>query len=103
MAITPITSKDEFTKAIASGTSFVDFYATWCGPCKAIAPMVEKFSNEFTNIAFYKLDVDEVSDVAASEQISAMPTLVLYKDGKAVETIVGANIQKIKSALESNA
>ncbi|KAA8909054.1 hypothetical protein TRICI_004643 [Trichomonascus ciferrii] len=103
MAVTQLNTKADFDKEIASGTTFVDFYATWCGPCKAIAPMVEKLSDQFTTIKFFKLDVDEVSEVAASEGISAMPTLVLYKDGKAVETVVGANIQKIKSVLEANA
>lgn len=100
MAVTQLNGKQEFTDAIASGVSVVDFFATWCGPCKAISPQVEKFSNEYNSINFYKIDVDEVAEVAADAGVKAMPTFIIYKDGQKVEEVVGANPAGIKAALD---
>ncbi|KAH7309663.1 putative thioredoxin G6G8.7, partial [Stachybotrys elegans] len=69
----------------------IDFFATWCGPCKTIAPLVVEASNqpEFQHIHFAKIDVEELEAVSEEVGIRAMPTLVLFKDGKKVEEIVG--------------
>lgn len=75
----------------------VDFYATWCGPCKVIAPKVVEFSKEYPEVDFIKVDVDDLSDVAAEYNIRAMPTFLLFKDGKQVDNVVGANASKRKS------
>ncbi|AWU73677.1 uncharacterized protein C5L36_0A02800 [Pichia kudriavzevii] len=95
-----ITNPASFRESVLkSPIAFVDFYATWCGPCKMIAPYVEKFSDIHTNINFFKVDVDELSDVAHEHGISAMPTFLVFKHGKVVDKIVGANPQGIHSAL----
>ena len=75
----------------------MDFYATWCGPCKVIAPKVVEFSKEYPEVDFIKVDVDDLSDVAAEYNIRAMPTFLLFKDGKQVDNVVGANASKRKS------
>jgi len=73
----------------------VDFWATWCGPCRMVAPSVEAVAEDFVGKArVYKLDVDQESEVAAKYGIMSIPTLVIFKDGKPVNQIVGAQPKK---------
>ena len=68
----------------------VDFYATWCGPCKALTPIVEKLAGEFEGkMKMGKLNIDEAPSSPSQFSVRAVPTLVFFKDGKAVETMVG--------------
>ena len=62
----------------------IDFFATWCGPCKMIAPRIEEWEAEMSNVKFLKVDVDEAEDVAAHYQISAMPTFIFIKNKQKV-------------------
>ncbi|CAG8972666.1 hypothetical protein HYALB_00009306 [Hymenoscyphus albidus] len=78
----------------------LDCFATWCGPCKVIAPTVVKFSDEFPSIHFVKIDVDEVPDVAQELGVRAMPTFLIFKDGEKVGEVVGANPQVLRTAVE---
>jgi thioredoxin 1 len=80
----------------------IDCFATWCGPCKVIAPQVVKFSDTYTDAKFFKLDVDEVPDVAQELNIRAMPTFVLFKNGEKVGEVVGANPKALESAIKAN-
>eukprot|EP00124_Ichthyophonus_hoferi_P000013 Ihof_evm13s1 gene=Ihof_evmTU13s1 len=76
----------EYKALIASDKLVVvDFFATWCGPCKMIAPVLEEMSKTMTNVIFCKVDVDECEDIAAEEGIEAMPTFYFYKNGKKVD------------------
>lgn len=75
----------------AKGTVLVDFFATWCGPCKMIAPAVEQLAEEYQGkAAVYKLDVDEAQEIAMKFGIMSIPTLVFFKDGTESERIRGA-------------
>lgn len=79
----------------------LDCFATWCGPCKAIAPKVEEFSTTYSQAKFYQIDVDELSDVAAELGIRAMPTFMLFKNGEKVQDIVGANPPALEAGIRS--
>jgi len=69
----------------------VDFYADWCAPCRAVAPVVETLSNELGDaLTVVKVDVDQNQDLAETYDIRGIPTLMLFKEGKPVETVVGA-------------
>merc|ERR1712170_104298 len=78
--------KDAGDKAV-----LVDFFADWCGPCKMIAPKLEAMSEEFSGVVFLKVNVDENEEVAASYDISAMPTFLILKNGVEADKLVGAN------------
>ncbi len=79
----------EFNNETAKGKVLVDFFATWCGPCKMLAPIVEKVASEHEDVTVLKIDVDEVPDVAAKYGIRSIPTLILFEDGKAVDMKLG--------------
>ena len=79
----------EFNNETAKGKVLVDFFATWCGPCKMLAPIIEKVASEHEDITVLKIDVDEVPDVAAKYGIRSIPTLILFEDGKAVDMKLG--------------
>ncbi|CEP62685.1 thioredoxin TRX2 LALA0_S06e01310g [Lachancea lanzarotensis] len=102
--VAQIANVADFDKVIqADKLVVVDFFATWCGPCKMIAPMLEKFAAEYSSADFYKLDVDEVPEAASKNDVSAMPTIVLFKNGKIVDKVVGANPALIKQKIAANA
>ncbi|KAM9426017.1 thioredoxin-like [Pholidichthys leucotaenia] len=77
----------------------VDFTATWCGPCKMIAPLYEKLAKEITDVVFLKVDVDEAEDVSSNCGISCMPTFHFYKNEKKVDELTGANIEALNEKL----
>ena len=86
----------------------VDFWAPWCGPCRMVSPMIEQLSREYSGkVAIGKVNVDENQRIAASFGIQSIPTLMIFKGGKAVDVMVGAlpkaQIEmKLKQQLLSN-
>ncbi|BFY99574.1 hypothetical protein BsWGS_02614 [Bradybaena similaris] len=99
--IRKVATKSDFDKEIANAKCLVlvDFYATWCGPCKSIGKALEKWAEEFDDVIFLKVDVDENDETAEACGIQAMPTLHYYKGGMKVDEIVGANEEKIKDKI----
>ena len=73
-----------------NGLTLVDFWATWCGPCRMVAPIVEELASETSDVTFAKVDVDENPDVAIGLGITSIPTLMLFKNGKLVDKLIGA-------------
>ncbi len=71
------------------GVVVVDFWASWCGPCKMLSPIIEELSNEITTVKFAKVNVDENPQSSQSFNIASIPTLLVFKDGKVVDTMVG--------------
>ncbi|MCU9808156.1 thioredoxin [Paraclostridium sp. AKS46] len=71
------------------GVVVVDFFATWCGPCKMLAPVFESVSEELNNAKFVKVDIDESLELAQKFGISTVPTMMIFKDGKVVDKLVG--------------
>lgn len=85
------------------GLVLVDFFATWCGPCKMLMPVLEQISTEDVGTKFIKLDIDEYRKEAIDNGIRAVPTLVLFKDGKEVSRASGYQPrEKILSWLEEH-
>lgn len=82
-------TKDTFKNEIAKGVVLVDMYAEWCGPCKALSPILEELSGKIENVTFAKLDVDEADEIAQEYGVMSIPCVVIFKDGKEVSRIVG--------------
>ncbi|KZO96329.1 thioredoxin-domain-containing protein [Calocera viscosa TUFC12733] len=103
--ITHITSSKQLSgllSANAGKLAVIDFHATWCGPCHAIAPRYEALSKQYTDALFLKCDVDACREVAREYMITAMPTFIFLKNGQKVATVRGADVRGIESALRTH-
>ncbi|KAL9022485.1 MAG: hypothetical protein Q9185_000392 [Variospora sp. 1 TL-2023] len=95
-----IMNKSDYDSAIADPSlMIIDCMATWCAPCKTIAPEIVKLSNTYPAARFYKLDVDEVPAVAQELGVRAMPTFVIFKGGEKVGEVVGAHVKAVEGAV----
>lgn len=68
----------------------VDFWASWCGPCRMVLPIIEELAQELTDVKICKVNVDEQEELAARFKVMTIPTLMVFKDGKAVSSSAGA-------------
>ena len=84
--------KENFDEEVLSseGTVLVDFWATWCGPCKMLAPILDEIAAERSDVKVCKIDVDEQPELASKYGIMSIPTLIVFKDGKLVTQSTGA-------------
>ena len=83
-------TKDGFDKAISSGTAMVDFWASWCGPCKMLSPVVESIAAQFDGkVLVGKVNVDEEPDLARRFGVMSIPTVVFLKNGREFDRKVG--------------
>lgn len=81
---------DDFAETIAKGVTLVDFYADWCGPCRMIAPIIEELSNDLHGIAtIAKIDIDKNQGAPTTYGVTSIPTIIIFKDGKEVQRVVG--------------
>lgn len=101
MSVLHIKTKDEFTKEVLQSQKpvLVDFWATWCGPCRMMGPVIDQLGEEEADALIAKVDVDQVVDVAADYDIQTIPSLVFFKDGKEVKRLIGV---RSKSELQNN-
>lgn len=89
MAVEHLTESN-FEEKIASGVVLVDFFATWCGPCKLLGPTVEEIGAENDgSYSVYKVDIDECEDIAMDFAIMSVPTLIVFKDGVEAARMIG--------------
>ena len=87
----------EVSDVPTSGPVVIDFFATWCGPCKKIAPFFEQLADEYVKITFLKVDVDESQELVDKYNIQAMPTFIFLKDGVVLKKVEGASVSEIES------
>ena len=93
-----VLTEESFNDEIASGVVLVDFWAEWCGPCQQMLPILSEFAKEMDGkVKVGKVNVDEAQAVAQSYRVMSIPTLMVFKDGKPVEQLVGVqDIAKMK-------
>uniref|UniRef100_A0A914ZN27 Thioredoxin n=1 Tax=Parascaris univalens TaxID=6257 RepID=A0A914ZN27_PARUN len=102
VVITPKT-KEEFESLLSSSDDrliVIDFYATWCGPCKIMGPKFEKMSDEYKEALFIKIDVDEEEEISDSYEVKVMPTIVLIRNREKLEAIEGNTPDEVRKAIE---
>lgn len=101
MSVTVLSDEDAVEKfRIINKKSVLYFTATWCPPCKMIAPIYEELSKEYTSVAFGKVDVDENDGAAMDFQIQAVPTFVLFEGEKAIEKFSGADKTQLENLVK---
>ena len=91
MAVMKIT-KDNFESEVVKSDKpvFLDFWATWCGPCQMVGPVVEEISDELSTVKVGKVNVDEEPELASQFKVMSIPMMVLMKDGEVVKKTIGA-------------
>ena len=82
-------NEKEFVEVIKERKVLIDCFATWCGPCKMMSPILDEVAKEVKNCKFYKLDVDEAEEIASEYGIYSIPTLLLFEDGKLKDQSIG--------------
>ena len=99
-----IVNNDEFRSEISEGVVLVDFFATWCGPCKMLAPVLENLSEEMSGkVKIIKVDIDQSPALADEFRIISVPTMILFKNGKVAEQMVGfLPKERIQQVIEAN-
>ncbi len=90
MNVKELNSRDEFNKTIENGVSLIDFNAKWCGPCKALAPIIKDLAGKFDSKAIIgEMDVDSNSDIANTFGVQSIPTIIIFKNGTEVKRLIG--------------
>jgi thioredoxin 1 len=87
----------EVSEIPQQGPVVIDFFATWCGPCKRVAPFFEQLADEYVGVTFLKVDVDESPELTNYCDVSVMPTFLFLKNGKIVKRVEGADTREIES------
>ena len=100
-----IESVEQYDSIMSSqGVVVIDYHAVWCGPCKKIAPIYERTASEYPDVRFCKINVDTqgLGVIVNNNRVSSLPTFIIYKNGKEVERVVGANITQIINGIKKH-
>ena len=86
-----VINTQEFNEEVLNGKGvvLVDFFATWCGPCKALSPILDELAEKVKGVKIVKVDIDADSDLASEYRVMSVPTLKIFKDGEVKESLVG--------------
>ncbi|MAH06869.1 thioredoxin [Candidatus Pacearchaeota archaeon] len=98
-------SDQEFNEIVKNGHKLVvvDFFAEWCMPCLMLSPVIEELAEEMKEVKFVKINVDDNKELAGKYQVSSIPCLILFKDGKEVERLIGNQTQEeIENKINEN-
>jgi len=106
--VIPLHSVDAWTHQLEQAKEskklvVIDFTASWCPPCRAIAPYFAELAKRFLDVVFLKVDVDELQSVAQDCEVEAMPTFIFMKDGKTVDKLVGAVKEELEKKIQKHA
>ena len=95
-------SDNDFNDIIANNKLVVvDFFATWCGPCRALSPYIDELATNHHHILFAKANIDETPVIANELDIKSLPCVVIFENGKEINRVVGFNKQKLKAIIEN--
>lgn len=101
MATVETVTENDFKEKIGKGTALIDFYADWCGPCKMIAPVLERLAAEYSDVRILKVDIDTAGTLAQEYRVMSIPTLILFKEGKESGRLIGVHPEeKIRNLIE---
>ncbi len=104
MSVKHITEAQFGAEISGNSVTLVDFYADWCGPCKMLGPILEQISTELPGVNIVKVNVDNDQNLAMQFNVRSIPTMVIFKDGKPVDTMIGllpkpALVQKLSALI----
>ena len=97
-------TKDGFDKALSQGKlMMVDFWASWCGPCRMLGPVIEQLDNQYPDVVVGKVNVDDEQELAMRYGVMSIPTVIFFKDGKEIDRKVGVMLpEAFAQVLEAN-
>ena len=94
-------NEDTFDHGISNGLTLVDFWAEWCGPCKALAPTIDQIAEDYQEkVTVAKVDIDANPNIPGKFGIRGIPTVILFKDGAQLDIMVGNSPQKVREMVE---
>jgi len=106
MSVRHISSQKDLTALLESkrsGLVVIDFWATWCQPCYMMAPILDALAKSYPHVAFVKIDTDKCADIAQKYNVRAMPTFIFIKDNNVVETVLGADKDRLRGGVNKHA
>lgn len=96
-------TESTYSDFTSDGTVLLDIKTEWCGPCKALSPIIDELANEYTNVRIGKMDADENKSIVQELGVRSIPTILIFKDGQIVERHIGsATKEKLKSLINKH-